>query len=77
MNYLSEYPYGCLEQKTSAIHPYALTKLLYTAMGKEYNLKKIMIKERVDADEGYQDISVDEYIKNYLTDLQTFQKNDG
>ena len=76
IDYLQNYPYGCLEQKISSIMPNIYIKKLYNSAWKEFDLKKKMIKYWDGEYEWYKEISVDETIKNFLVDIQKFQNSD-
>lgn len=77
IEYLSQYPYGCAEQRTSAIMPNIYVKKFYDVAGKEFDFKKKMIKKYIDNEVWYKEISVDEAIQNYLIEIKKFQNTDG
>jgi uncharacterized protein YfaS (alpha-2-macroglobulin family) len=45
IKFLSEYPYGCIEQQLTAIMPHIYLKKLSESMGKTYDLKNILVKK--------------------------------
>lgn len=57
--------------------PNIYIKKLYDASGKEFDLKKKMVKRYIDNEVGYKEVSVDESIKDYLTEIKKFQNTDG
>jgi uncharacterized protein YfaS (alpha-2-macroglobulin family) len=71
--------YACLEQKFSSFMPHVYTKLLYiaTEQWSSYDFEKIMLKQREDSFDGYQEISLHTYIKQQLDSLEKFQNTDG
>ncbi len=75
-DFLSNYPYWCFEQQTSAIMPSVYLKELYEVSWREYDLTKKFIKKYVDNNVWYIDVSVDSSIKDYLSKLQKFQNTD-
>lgn len=77
MDYLSAFPYGCSEQRTSSVLPNLLLKKLYTSASQPFDLAKKMVKYWSDEDGAYRETSVDEIIKNYLVEIKKFQKFDG
>lgn len=76
IEYLANYPYWCSEQKTSAIMPNIYIKKLYDTAWKEFDLKKKMVKRYIDNEVWYKEISLDEAIKDYLTEIKKFQNTD-
>ncbi|MDD2908711.1 MAG: MG2 domain-containing protein [Candidatus Gracilibacteria bacterium] len=77
IDYLANFPYGCIEQKQSAILPNIYIKKLYTSVELPFDLTKKMVKVWVDSDTGYKEISEDEVIKNYIAESPRFQKTSG
>ncbi|EKE28080.1 MAG: hypothetical protein ACD_3C00105G0018 [uncultured bacterium (gcode 4)] len=75
MEFLSQFPYWCIEQKQSAILPNVYLKKLYNSIGLPFDLTKKMVKTFVDSETWNKEISVDELIKNYIAESQNFQKN--
>ncbi len=76
INYLETYPYGCSEQRTSAIMPNIYIKNLYDAAWIPFDLNKKMVKKYIDNEVWYKEISVSEAIKDYLIEIKKFQNND-
>lgn len=77
VDYLANYPYGCSEQRTSAIMPNIHIKKLYDATGTPFDFKTKMVKY-FDPEAGKEkEKSLDQIIQEYLTDIRKFQKNDG
>lgn len=74
IDYLNRYPYGCAEQKTSAIMPNVYIKKLYDSVGISYDLKTKMID--IHNGNSYIKISLDQVMKEYLVDIRKFQKSD-
>ncbi len=63
IEYLKTFPYGCSEQRTSAIMPTVYLKQLYDSMKVPFDLKTKMVKEYIDQYEGYQERSLDTVIR--------------
>lgn len=63
MKYLSTFPYGCSEQRTSTIMPTVYMKKLYESVQVPFDLKTTMIKEYIDQHQGYQERSIDTVIR--------------
>ncbi|MFA5917809.1 MAG: MG2 domain-containing protein [Candidatus Gracilibacteria bacterium] len=77
IDYLNQYPYGCSEQKTSAIMPNIYVKKLYTSVGKEFDFKSKMIDYYDSEDKVYKKKSLDQVTKDYMVDIRKYQKSDG
>ncbi len=77
IDYLNRYPYGCSEQKTSAIMPNIFIKKLYSSVWEEYNLQTKMLKYWAWEYEWYSEKSIDQTIKEYLVNIRKYQKYDG
>lgn len=77
IDYLAQYPYGCSEQRTSAIMPNIYIKKLYDIAGKDFDLKTKMVEKYIDNEVWYKKVSVDETIKDYLIEIKKFQNTDG
>jgi len=77
MDYLAAFPYGCSEQRTSAVLPNLLMKQLYTSASQPFDLTKKMVQYWSEEDAAYKEKSVDEIIKDYLVEIKQFQKFDG
>lgn len=77
VNALKNYPYGCSEQKTSAILPTIFIKQLYNNADLEFDLTKQFLKKYIDKNTWYIDVSLDDVIKEYLIWIYKFQNNDG
>ncbi|MDD3262384.1 MAG: MG2 domain-containing protein [Candidatus Absconditabacteria bacterium] len=77
VSFLSDYPYGCLEQKSSKIIPIALLKKLHNKLNESYDLKKIKTQRREGSDEGMAEVSLDQVIQEFITELPSFQNRDG
>ena len=76
MKYLSNYPYGCSEQRTSAIMPNIFIKQLYNSTWKDFDLTKKMVKYWISDIRWYGEKSLDQIIKEYLVNIRKFQKSD-
>lgn len=76
IDYLSAYPYWCAEQKTSVIMPNVYIKKLYDVSWKEFDFKKKFIKKYINNEVWYKEISLDEVIKDYLSEIKKFQNDD-
>lgn len=76
INYLNAYPYGCSEQRTSVIMPNIYIKKLYNVAWADFDLTKKMVKKYISNEVWYEEISVDELIKDYLTEIKKFQNTD-
>lgn len=77
IDYLNHYPYGCAEQRTSALMPNIYIKKLYDVVGVPFDLKTKMIKKYVDTSVWYTQISLDEAIQDYIVEIWKFQNTDG
>lgn len=75
-SFLDAYPYWCLEQRSSKIIPMALLKQLYNKLNEPYDLKKIKIKRREWSDEWLVEISWDQAIQEFISELPNFQNRD-
>ena len=76
IEYLNKYPYGCSEQKTSAIMPNVFIKKLYSSVWEDFDFKTKMIKYWVWEYVWYKNKSLDQVIKEYLVNIRKYQKND-
>ena len=77
IDYLKTFPYGCSEQRTSAIMPTIYLKQLYDSVKVPFDLKTKTVKEYVDSYQGYQERSLDTIIRGYLVDIKNFQRLNG
>jgi len=77
IEYLNRYPYGCSEQKTSAIMPNIFIKQLYNSAWKDFDLSKKMVKYWISDIRGYWEKSLDQIVKEYLVNIRKYQKSDG
>lgn len=77
IDYLKTFPYGCSEQRTSAIMPTVYLKQLYDSVKVPFDLKTKTVKEYVDSYQGYQERSLDTIIRGYLVDIKNFQRLNG
>lgn len=73
--HLLSYPYGCVEQKTSAILPHVLLKKLSDALGTPFDLDKQTVAY-YDAT-GRHDKTVRQAIADYAASLSSFKNGDG
>ncbi len=69
--------YSWIEQKTSALMPHIYLKQLYESAWKTYDLKTKTIKKYIDTQIWYKEISLDEAIQDYLSEVGKFQNTDG
>jgi uncharacterized protein YfaS (alpha-2-macroglobulin family) len=76
LSFLSDYPYWCLEQRSSKILPIALLKQLHNKLNEKYDLKKIKIQRREWSDDGMIEISWDQAIQEFIAELPSFQNRD-
>lgn len=76
IDYLNNFPYGCSEQKTSAIMPNIFIKSLYNSAWVDFDLKTKYIDYYDDYDKIMKKKSVDEVIKDYLIEIRKYQKLD-
>lgn len=76
VEYLNRYPYGCSEQKTSAIMPNIFIKKLYTSIWMDFDLSTKMIKYWAWDYAWYQEKSLKQVINEYLVNIRKYQKND-
>lgn len=67
--FLLQYPYGCLEQRFSAMMPQVFLQQLYTALGDPFDLKTRFVDRWQDTDVGYTKVSYDTVIKEQLAAL--------
>lgn len=77
IEYLKSFPYGCSEQRTSAIMPTVYLKELYDSAKVPFDLKTKMVKEYIDQYEGYQERSLDTILRGYLVEIKNFQHLNG
>lgn len=77
IEYLKSFPYGCSEQRTSAIMPTVYLKQLYDSVKVPFDLKTKMVKEYIDQYEGYQERSLDTILRGYLVEIKNFQRLNG
>ncbi len=77
IEFLTHFPYGCSEQRTSAIMPAVYAKSLYTSIDLPYDLREKKIQRYIDSFTGYQDVSLDESIREYLASIGSYQRSDG
>ncbi len=77
VDYLNQYPYGCSEQKTSAIMPNIYVKKLYTSVWKDFDFKSKTIDYFDEEDKIYKKKSLDQVTKEYMVDIRKYQKADG
>jgi hypothetical protein len=76
VEYLNNYPYGCSEQKTSAIMPNVFIKKLYNSVWVDFDLNTKMIKYWAWDYVWYADKSVQQVINEYLVNIRKYQKID-
>ena len=77
IEYLKSFPYGCSEQRTSAIMPTVYLKQLYDSVKVPFDLKTKMVKEYIDQYTGYQERSLDTILRGYLVEIKNFQHLNG
>lgn len=77
IEYLKSFPYGCSEQRTSAIMPTVYLKQLYDSVKVPFDLKTKMVKEYIDQYQGYQERSLDTILRGYLVEIKNFQHLNG
>ncbi len=77
MEYLKTFPYGCSEQRTSAIMPTIYLKQLYDSVKVSFDLKTKTVREYIDPYQGYQERSLDTVLRGYLVEIKNFQRLDG
>jgi hypothetical protein len=77
MEYLKSFPYGCSEQRTSAIMPTVYMKELYDSVKVPFDLKTKMVKEYIDQYTGYEERSLDTILRGYLVEIKNFQHLNG
>ncbi|MEF2175972.1 MAG: MG2 domain-containing protein [Candidatus Absconditabacteria bacterium] len=77
IEYLNNFPYGCFEQKVSAIMPNVYLKYMYDSLGIEYDLNKIYVNKWESNDEGYKQVSLSDSIKEILSQITTYQSING
>ncbi|MDQ1344256.1 MAG: alpha-2-macroglobulin [Patescibacteria group bacterium] len=72
---LLTYPYGCVEQKTSAVLPHVLLKKLSDSLGTDFDIDK----RTVPYYDGYgrQEKTVRQAITDYVASLASFKRADG
>lgn len=75
LQYLLRYPYGCIEQKTSAILPHVVLKRLSDAIGSEFNLDKVTVPYYDNF--GRHEKSVRAVLSDYAASVATYVKGDG
>ncbi len=77
MEYLKTFPYGCSEQRTSAIMPTVYLKQLHDSVKVPFDLKTKTVKEYIDQYQGYQERSLDTVLRGYLVEIKNFQRLNG
>ena len=77
IEYLKSFPYGCSEQRTSAIMPTVYMKELYDSVKVPFDLKTKMVKEYIDQYTGYEERSLDTILRGYLVEIKNFQHLNG
>lgn len=77
IEYLKSFPYGCSEQRTSAIMPTVYLKQLYDSVKVPFDLKTKMVKEYIGPYDGYQERSLDTVLRGYLVEIKNFQHLNG
>lgn len=77
IEYLKSFPYGCSEQRTSAVMPTVYLKQLYDSVKVPFDLKTKMVKEYIDSYQGYQERSLDTILRGYLVEIKNFQHLNG
>lgn len=77
MDFLTNFSYGCSEQRTSALIPALIMKKVSDRLGIPYDLTKKTIPVYIDGETGYEDRTIDTLIRNYTTDILSFQNTDG
>lgn len=77
IEYLKSFPYGCSEQRTSAIMPTVYLKELYDSVKVPFDLKTKMVKEYIDQYTGYEERSLDTILRGYLVEIKNFQHLNG
>ncbi len=76
IDYLSNYPYWCSEQKTSSIMPNVYIKSLYNSTWDKFDLSTKMVKYFDDDTRKFKEKSIDQILKEYLVDIRKYQKDD-
>lgn len=77
IEYLKSFPYGCSEQRMSAIMPTVYLKQLYDSVKVPFDLKTKTVKEYIDQYQGYQKRSLDTVLRGYLVEIKNFQRLSG
>ncbi len=74
---LLRYPYGCVEQRTSAVVPHVVTKRLYDSLGVPYDLNAVTVDAYSDAREGVKKKTVREVLSDYVSTLGAYRHSGG
>lgn len=75
LEFLLRFPYGCVEQRTSAILPHVVTKRLADAIGEPFDIDKVKV-EYYDAD-GRRDRTVREALEDYAASMRSYRVDGG
>lgn len=75
LEHLLSYPYGCVEQKTSAIVPHVVSKRLADALGSPFDIDKVTVPYFDST--GKKTRTVREALSDYASSAKTFAKGDG
>lgn len=73
IEYLNNFPYGCFEQKMSAIMPNVYLKYMYDGLWIEYDLNKIYLNKWESNEEWFIKVSISDSIKEILSQINTYQ----
>ncbi len=77
LEHLMRYPYGCIEQKTSAILPIALTKNLSEALGRSYDIDTPVLDYYDPTTYTLKKKSLRNALESYFTSLMTHERTSG
>lgn len=74
---LLRYPYGCVEQRTSAVIPHVLVKKLHDALGLPYDLNAVTVDYYAGTRDGVIKKTVREALSDYASLVNSYRHSDG
>ena len=74
---LLTYPYGCVEQITSAIIPHVAVKNIHDSLGLPYDLKEKKIKRYNTISQEMEDVSIQSVLTEYVMKVMSYEYFSG
>lgn len=74
---LLQYPYGCLEQITSAVIPNIAVKNIHDALKSPYDIKTVKIKYYNSANRSWEDRTIYDMMGDYIVRLMNYRLGSG